>query len=259
MQKYEIIPTALSLRFNKLVNFDGKMGIRAFICHLKSIFTGNFKNQKSFLSFASSFSPQILRRFEMEERILKCAIQNFLRLGIKAVTMDMIASELGVSKKTIYSFFKNKNELVTKCVQDGLTRDWDDKCTQQGAEDFMEEVIAANKGMNEMFETISPVFFYELEKLYPKEHALIENHKFEKVMGYMIALYEKGKTQGYVKPNIPTEIVMIMRMEQIKEVFKSVIYAKKGYSYVEVQKTLADFFIQSVLTEKGLQIYLSAH
>jgi AcrR family transcriptional regulator len=57
-----------------------------------------------------------------EERIIKGALDLFLQAGIKSVTMDDIARHLGMSKKTIYQFFGDKNELVVALVKDRLKK-----------------------------------------------------------------------------------------------------------------------------------------
>src|SRR3546814_2940816 len=68
-------------------------------------YAGNFGIEKSFHSFAG-------RRIDVEERILSGAEELFCRYGIKSITMDDIAGHLGISKKTIYQFYKDKKELV---------------------------------------------------------------------------------------------------------------------------------------------------
>ena len=83
---------------------------------MKKIIDGNFGNMKSFLSFVA-----LKLKMEIKERIKQKADELFMRYGIKSITMDEIANQLGISKKTIYQSFADKDELVDEVVGELLT------------------------------------------------------------------------------------------------------------------------------------------
>ena len=72
---------------------------------MQKIFNGNYNYEKSFHSFAS--------HMEMKERIQAKAEELFRRYGIRSVTMDEISNQLGISKKTLYQSYTDKEEIVS--------------------------------------------------------------------------------------------------------------------------------------------------
>lgn len=82
-------------------------------------FYGNLGNVISFHSFATSMT-------EMKERILNCSYELFMSYGVRSVSMDDIAKRLSISKKTIYQFYKDKNELVDELMNKKLKQDEQD-------------------------------------------------------------------------------------------------------------------------------------
>src|SRR6476469_3482036 len=100
-----------------------------------------------------------------EEHILTEAEKLFMKFGMRSVTMDDIAKHLGMSKKTIYANFKDKNELVISLIEKMRKTDecQIESCTQQ-ADNSIEEVFLMMDFMKEMMSNINPIVFYDLEK-----------------------------------------------------------------------------------------------
>ncbi|HET6992823.1 MAG TPA: TetR/AcrR family transcriptional regulator, partial [Bacteroidia bacterium] len=112
-----------------------------------------------------------------KERILLAAYELFFRYGIKSVTMDDIAKHLSMSKKTIYQYFRDKDEVVHTLMERSLQKDQDDFATiAKNAPNVVEEVFIMMKKMNDIFSTINPNIFYDLRKYHPQTWDLF--HKF---------------------------------------------------------------------------------
>src|SRR5687767_12088768 len=105
---------------------------------------------------------------EPQEKILKSALAQFFKYGIKHVTMDDIAKELGMSKKTIYQFFKEKDDLVNQLCEIELNNQecQVDEITQMANDPIHEIMLISNK-MRLMMQNINPNFFLDLQKFYP--------------------------------------------------------------------------------------------
>src|SRR4051812_3210910 len=105
---------------------------------------------------------------EPQEKILKTSLQLFFKFGIKHVTMDDIARELGMSKKTIYQFYKEKDDLVTQLCDIELGAQ---ECSfdelNATAKDPIHEIMLISIKMREMIKNINPIFFLDLQKFYP--------------------------------------------------------------------------------------------
>src|SRR5688572_19650675 len=92
-----------------------------------------------------------------EEKIVNGAAELFFKYGIRSVTMDDIAKHLGMSKKTIYQYYKEKDEIVHKLMQARLKKD---ECSfaecAEKAENIVDEVFSMMKNIHEIFSKINP-------------------------------------------------------------------------------------------------------
>ena len=114
----------------------------------------------------------------IKELIKEKSKELFFSYGLKSVSMDDIAKKAGVSKRTIYEFFEDKNELVNEIVQD-LVRSYSKlfRTSQSTAEDAIDEVIKQDDELLEIWTKIRPGFFYELERTFPETSEQLEQYK----------------------------------------------------------------------------------
>src|ERR1700732_680528 len=127
------------------------------------------------------------------DRIIQGGEELFLTAGIKSVTMDDIAAHLGMSKKTIYQFFKDKNELVFALVKKKLKEDEDQMeaiISQSG--NVIEEMINMMKCSEEIFSRINPIVIHDMQKYHPDAWKHFQNFKAEVVIHKMEQLLTKG-------------------------------------------------------------------
>ena len=131
---------------------------------------------------------------EPQEKILKTSLGMFFRYGIKHVTMDDIAKELGMSKKTIYQFYKEKDDLVNQLcevemvIQEKVFRD-----IQLSAKDPIHEIMLISTKMREMMQNINPLFFLDLQKFYPVAFKRFQQFKEECAYKDVLANIKRGK------------------------------------------------------------------
>src|SRR6195952_6152171 len=117
------------------------------------------------------------------ERIINGAEELFLKAGIKSVTMDDIARHLGMSKKTIYQFFKDKNELVTGLVKKKLMQDENQICMMvDQSNNVIEEMINMMKASEEIFSRINPVVIHDMQKYHPEAWKQFQDFKADVIV-----------------------------------------------------------------------------
>ena len=111
---------------------------------------GNFENVQSFLSFAPSTET-------MQTKILFKARDLMLQFGLRQVTMDDLAHQLGISKKTIYQYYKDKDDLV-KAVVNLELKDHELICKdcKSKAENAIHEMFLLMENMKAMTQTMNP-------------------------------------------------------------------------------------------------------
>ena len=197
------------------------------------------------------------------ERIILGAEELFLKAGIKSVTMDDVARHLGMSKKTIYQFFKDKNELVIGLVRKKIQED----------EEQMEEIL--NKSTNviegminmmkcseEIFSRINPIVIHDLQKYHPDGWKQFQNFKSGVIVQTLEELLKKGIEQGYIRAEIDVKIIARMRMGQVEMGFDTAIFPQSEFNVWKVQQQFLEHFNYGICTLEGYKLlneYKSLH
>ncbi|WP_378181413.1 TetR/AcrR family transcriptional regulator [Aquimarina sp. SS2-1] len=191
----------------------------------------------------------------MKEKIIEKANDMFLSLGFKSVTMDDLASEMGISKKTIYAHFQNKTKLVEATtdhlfcsISDGIDAILEEK------QEPIEELYAIKAFVMHHLKDEKTSPQYQLQKYYPKIHNSLKVRQFETMQECVIENLERGIKKGVFRKNINVEIISrlyFMGMTGIKdqEMFPSQVFP--------VSKLMTDYLeyhIRGIATEKGLNI-----
>lgn len=187
-----------------------------------------------------------------EEKILKGAQELFFKYGIRSVTMDDIAKNLGMSKKTIYQYFKEKEEIIhslIKCDVDNHQCAF--RMIHEETGNVVEEVFEMMKRMAEIFGKVNPLMFYELQRYYPQTWKLVKDFKTNFVQKMVESSLEKGKKDGLVRQDVNVKVLARLRMEKIEMAFNPNIYPPDKFNVVDVQLSLAEHFLYGVCTLKG--------
>src|SRR5690606_30053877 len=127
---------------------------------------GNFRGKKRFRSFALGIMKmETLAQPSVKDKIATEAFTLFCRRGIKGTSVDDIAQHLSMSKKTIYKWFSNKDEIVFWAINSYLTSiDTDCERCKEEAPNAIEELFAIMKTTRQVFASIHPSIFYDLQK-----------------------------------------------------------------------------------------------
>jgi TetR/AcrR family transcriptional regulator, biofilm operon repressor len=142
----------------------------------------------------------------MKEKIIKKATDMFLKLGFKSVTMDDIACEMCISKKTIYKYFHNKEMLIeegTEIVHQNIHRIIDEIVAKNY--NAIEENFEIRKMFKEMFQTLDTSPVYQLKKHYPEIHAKMMANEIEDCNAVFTQNLIKGKEQGLYRKEVEIE------------------------------------------------------
>jgi AcrR family transcriptional regulator len=189
------------------------------------------------------------------ERIISGGEELFLKAGIKSVTMDDIAKHLGMSKKTIYQFFKDKNELVIALVQKKLKEDEDqmgDIVSKSG--NVIEGMINMMKCSEEIFSRINPIVIHDMQKYHPDAWKQFQNFKSGVIVQTLEELLKKGIEQGYIRPDIDVKVIARMRMIQVEMGFNTAIFPHSEFNVWKVQQQFLEHFNYGVCTLEGYKL-----
>ena len=191
----------------------------------------------------------------MENRILFKARDLMLRNGVKHVTMDDIATQLGMSKKTIYQFYKDKDALVMAVVNFEL-EEQSLKCqsTQDTADNAVHEMFMLLEDIQQMFKNMNPMTMNELAKYYPEACLRIQNHKDEFMHRIIKTNLIKGIEQGVYRKEIDPEILSIYRLETSFVPFNPQLYPFSKFDIGKVTLQIIENFIYGVMSLKGIEL-----
>jgi TetR/AcrR family transcriptional regulator, cholesterol catabolism regulator len=192
---------------------------------------------------------------EVKEKIIEEGTRQFLRYGIRNVTMDGIAAALGMSKRTVYETFKDKTELVHTCL-DTLKHKHKERnqeiiSTSQNVLEtifsFMQEGI---KAMN----AINPVFFRDMKKIYPQKWNNMQEENEKESFNLATKLLQKGIEEGLFRKDINIPIVAKLFHEQMNLLADEKIFPREEYNYADVFQNLTINFMRGLSTKKGIEL-----
>ncbi len=189
---------------------------------------------------------------EPQEKILKTALELFFKYGIKRVTMDEIAKELGMSKKTIYQYFKEKDDLVSALCSGELHRN-QVLCGNiaNNAKDPIHELVLISENMTQMFKHINPIFFLDLQKFYPIPFTHFQKFKEDFAYRIVLANLKKGKESGIYREDLNDEFVAHYRLAQLDMLMFGNYFSFEKTSFTKSHQILLDMFMYGICTVKG--------
>lgn len=211
----------------------------------------NLQDKKSFHSFVADLETTI-DKMTTEEKILVGAEDLFFKYGIRSVTMDDIAKHLGMSKKTIYQYYKEKDEIIHKLMQAHIKKDESTFSeSYEKAANIVDEVFSMMKNIQDIFSKINPQLFYEMQKYYPQTWKLFKEFKEEFILSMVQKSLEKGIKEGYVRPDIDIKILSRLRMEQIEWAMNPASFPPDKFKILDVQLVLVEHFLYGICTLRG--------
>ena len=192
---------------------------------------------------------------EVKERILTKAADLFSRYGIRSITMDEIASQLGISKKTIYQFFTDKDDMVSAVIEQEIARnEMDCNHFRQEAADAVQQVFLALESLDEMLKYTNPLMLYDLEKHHPKAFQKLREYKYRFLYQTLMDNIQWGMDTEVYRSDLQKDIVAKWRIESAFLVFNPDVFPHTRYKISEVNYELAMLFLHGVVTPKGKKL-----
>lgn len=193
---------------------------------------------------------------EPQEKILKTSLGLFFKYGIKHITMDDIAKELGMSKKTIYQFYKEKDDLVNQLCNIEL-KVQEDKFEEMNkmAKDPIHEIMLISDKMKNMMQNINPMFFLDLQKFYPTAYLRFVSFKENCAYKLVLINIKKGIELGFYRADLDPEFVSRLRMAQVDMLMFGNHFSYEKISFAKTHEIVLDIFIYGICTIKGHKLF----
>ncbi len=186
--------------------------------------------------------------------IIQKSADMFLKHGIKSVTMDDLAKGLGVSKKTIYKYFDDKDDLITKIV---LAKTTKDRLVCQSARDESQNAIDAlfkiSEFVSNMLSNVHSSVFFDLQKYHHDAWNVMEEHKHFFVKSQIKQNVERGQNEGLYTNSLKPEVVASIYVATMDGLFDGRTFDMDTLRFGEVFNEILGFQIRGMASEKGRQ------
>lgn len=188
-----------------------------------------------------------------KKEILEQALKLFMRLGIKSMTMDDVATQLRISKKTLYEHFTDKNDLVEQAVATICT--------------FHRETIRAicERGLNAIDENeeitkflvaqvgcMHPSVQFDLQKYHPKAWEIMEKRQREDVYTCVIANLRKGMAEGLYRDELDAEVITRLYISRIDSTWDGRVFPSDQFNLSDVLWKHFEYHIRGIASKKGV-------
>lgn len=186
-----------------------------------------------------------------KKRILNFAYDKFIRFGFYKTSMDEIAADLQVSKKTIYKYFSNKENLVEESIDSMLLRS--DRIVSEivnGRKDVIEKFVALLEFYSNEVSVVSEKWIKDLQVHAPEFWKKIDEFRHKKIYTVAEKLLRQGRKEKYVAP-YPPKLIMASFAASIREIVNPSFLIENKYSMKEAIHYVFDIQMNGILTDEG--------
>ncbi len=166
--------------------------------------------------------------------------------------MDDIAKHLGMSKKTIYQFFSDKNEIVKTLIDETMLKN---KCEFEEitakSKNAIEEILEIIKHVRVVFSRMNPHLFYDLQKYHQDSWQAFRNFKEVVMLETVETNLKKGIKEGWYREDLNINVLAKLRIEQVELAMNPAIFPPDKYVVGDVQTAILDHFLHGIATLKG--------
>lgn len=179
----------------------------------------------------------------------------FMRYGIRSISMDEISSQLGISKKTIYQFFTDKDALVDAVIDIELNDSMKDCYDyREKSENPVHEFFIAIDMVLEILKVMNPTLLFDLQKYHPAAFKKISDHKNKFLYKMIRENLDRGVEEGYYRPEINTDIIARYRIAAVFLTFNPELLPPGKHTAADLVKETTMNFLHGLVTAKGLKL-----
>lgn len=191
----------------------------------------------------------------MEEKdIIIKAVELFVKYGIKSMTMDDIAREMGVSKKTLYQFVENKKDLVKKVMSLHIHNQQDCICEMHSAEgNAIDKLMEIGAFVNQHMRSLHPSVIFDLKKYHPEAWGYLNKHKEEFIYTTIKSNLEEGMSEGLYREDLKPDLVARLYMGMTNALIDPESFPSDQFSKEELHNEMTKYHIRAVLSKKGIE------
>jgi len=191
---------------------------------------------------------------ELKNILLKVR-ELYTKYGIKSITMDDVAMELGISKKTLYQYVNDKDDLVGKFIDNEITLRQEQIC-QCFKTDFnaIEELFEISIFMNKVMKDQNPATEHDLKKYYPHHYYKTVKVRRERIFDYILLNLKKGKEEGLYREELNEEIIAKLYLSRTESIHLNDLFTVEEFTSLRLFIELLNYHIRGIATERGIMV-----
>lgn len=185
-------------------------------------------------------------------RIVGVAERMFLSSGFSRVSMDDLAKELGMSKKTLYAHFTGK-EVLVRAILEHRTAAIEEKLQEivESATPFAEKFRDLAQLLQAKIGEVSPAFLEDIRRFSPEGYGVIERFRARAIPRYFGRIIDDGIRAGYLEDTVPRELLIRMVLLSIQGIVRPDVVAELKLHPSVVLDHILTIIFSGILTAKG--------
>lgn len=192
---------------------------------------------------------------EQQEKWLKRVEELFFKLGIKSITMDDVARELGISKKTLYAFVESKDDLVSKVMDRHIAAQCSiDELVHAASTDAVDEMVRVIKQIMADFGQMKPNVVHEMQKYHREVWERVNDFQQGYILNMARQNIEWGRRDGLYRTDFDVEIAARFYIAGAMSIFDERYFPKPPYSFDSLFKEFIINYLYSIVSEKGAKV-----
>lgn len=191
---------------------------------------------------------------DLREKILRTSMNLMMRIGVQSVTMDMVARDCGISKRTLYETFPNKHNLISDVIKynQQLANDKFTQIFEQSSNSF-EAMMGVYTVAREFIQKTSPVFLSDIKRLYPEVFDEYKAQEMDHILT-LAKIIRRAKDEGLALPGIKCKIAAFLFNNNMKNIHNMQDFPFPEYTAAEVFDGAFLNFMRGMATTKGQEI-----
>ena len=189
-------------------------------------------------------------------KILSAAVELFTQYGFKTITMDDIARRAGISKKTLYQHFANKDEVVKETVI-WYKNHIDSQCRalMSDTENAIEAMVRIKSMMDQSYKQTNPMAIMELQRYYPEGYQAFRESLISQDVEAMKENINQGIAEGLYRDNLDVDLIAKFHIESALLLMQPNLMVNDREDLKAVNHEITELFLHGIMTPKGEKLY----
>jgi Transcriptional regulator len=189
---------------------------------------------------------------ELKNILLKVR-ELYMKYGIKSITMDDVAREMGISKKTLYQYVTDKDDLVGKFIDNEIALRQEEiyKCFRIGF-NAIEELFEISIFMNKLIRDQNPATEYDLKKYYPQHFQKTVKARREGIYNYILLNLKKGVKEGLYRNDMNNDVIANLYLWRSENTDFGELFTTEEFTSIKLFVELLNYHVRGIATEKGI-------